>query len=369
MAPVVKAFQSASWCRCRVLVTGQHRDLLDGALSFFSIRPDTDLDAMEPDQSLPALMAKLLVSLDEALAAEPPDIVLAQGDTTTVLATALACFYRRGPFGHVEAGLRTGDLAAPFPEEAHRFVAGHLSSIHFAPTENARDNLLAEGIDADAIHVVGNPVIDAMFAARDRQVPLGLELDPSSRLILITAHRRESFGRPLVNICRAVAALAERYGDVEFVWPVHPNPHVEPVVTRLLGGKPRVHLCKPLAYGQFVTAMARSHLILTDSGGLQEEGPALGKPVLVMRDKSARVETVRSGSAELVGTETRSIVSETARLLDDEEAYAVRAKSESLYGDGKAGGRIAAATAEFLGVPPGLARYVPIQPRPAAVTP
>jgi len=361
MAPVIKAFQKSPTCRCRILLTAQHRALVDQTLSFFNIRPDIDLNIMKQNQALPELMARLLTQLDAALASESPDIVLAQGDTTTVFATALASFYRSIPIAHVEAGLRTHNLRAPFPEEAHRLFIGRLSALHFAPTASARGNLLREAVHPDTIHVVGNPVIDALYFAVQRQSPLQLPLDPAKRMILVTAHRRESFGQPLRRICQAIAELTDQFPEVEFIWPLHPNPSVKPVVESLLGRNPRVHLCPPLGYGQFVTAMSRSHLILTDSGGLQEEAPALGKPVLVMRDNSERPEAIWAGVAKLVGTQTQTIVSQVAHLLQDQQAYSAMSKGGSPYGDGKAADRIVQIVTDYLATPVSAPRPVDIE--------
>jgi UDP-N-acetylglucosamine 2-epimerase (non-hydrolysing) len=340
MAPVVLALRQAPWVECRVLVTAQHRELLDQTLAFFDIAADRDLDIMTAGQTLPALTARLLVQLDKAFAALKPDVVLAQGDTTTVLCTALACFYRNIPFGHVEAGLRTGNMRCPFPEEANRVLAGRLATLHFAPTETARENLLREGVPAKDIHVTGNTVIDALHAAAARNLPMGVDVDPAKRLVLITAHRRENFGRPLENICEAVAKLRQRHPDVAFLWPVHPNPAVRKTVFDRIGRRNGVILCDPLEYGRFVSVLKRASLILTDSGGLQEEGPALGKPVLVMRDTTERPEAVAAGVARLVGTDTDRIVEEVARLLTDPAAYAAMASGRSPFGDGHAAQRI-----------------------------
>jgi UDP-N-acetylglucosamine 2-epimerase (non-hydrolysing) len=352
MASVIRALEASDWAKCRVLVTGQHRELVDSMLSFFGISADIDLDVMRAGQSLESLTARLLATVADALTREEPDMVLAQGDTTTVLAAALACFYRKIPFGHVEAGLRTGRLDAPFPEEANRVVAGHLSTLHFAPTARARANLLREGIDPARILVTGNPVIDALLATA-RLDPPGEPpsmVQSGSRLVLVTAHRRDSFGAPLRRVCRAVAELHGRHADVEFLWPVHPNPSVRPVVEEMLGGLPRVHLSDPLHYGAFVSALKHSTLVLTDSGGVQEEAPALGKPVLVLRRESERPEAISAGVARLVGTNTRTIVREADRLLKDQAAYQSMARGASPYGDGHAAERIVAAIARTLGV-------------------
>ena len=286
--------------RVRVCVTAQHRRLLDQVLALFEIQPDTDLNVMRHNQSLPGLAARVLDGLDEELTAHKPDFVLVQGDTTTTLAGALAAFYHRIPCGHVEAGLRTGDLAQPFPEEANRVLTTRLATLHFAPTLAAAHNLRDEGVPAERISVTGNTGIDALLYTCGRlergEWPgfTGLQLDTTKKLILMTAHRRESFGAGFESICRAVARLAAR-GDVEVVYPVHPNPNVRPVVERHLAGLPGVHLIEPLDYVPFVDLMRRSALLLTDSGGIQEEGPSLDKPVLVLREKTERPEAVAAG--------------------------------------------------------------------------
>jgi UDP-N-acetylglucosamine 2-epimerase (non-hydrolysing) len=348
MAPVIKAFQAASWARCRVLFTAQHRELVDQMLTFFGIEPDLDLDIMRPNQSLVELTSRLLVAVHDAITRERPDLVLAQGDTTTVLATALASFYHKVPFGHVEAGLRTGRLFAPFPEEANRILAGRLSALHFAPTASARANLLREGFDDGSIFVTGNTVIDALLLAAECDVPIGVELDPFKRLILVTAHRRDSFGEPIRQICRAIERLHEEFADVEFLWPVHPNPSIKPVVENAMAKLRRVRLCSPLSYGPFVSSIKRATLILTDSGGVQEEAPALGKPVLVLREESERPEAISSGVAKLVGHDPDAIFSEASRLLTDANAYRSMAKGVSPYGDGRASERIVSAVGAFL---------------------
>ncbi len=350
MAPVIKALQKAPWADCRVLVTAQHREMLDHMLAFFGISADIDLDIMTDSQRLPRLTARLVLGLDRALARETPDIVLAQGDTTTVLCTALASFYRGILFGHVEAGLRSGDLRSPFPEEANRILASRLASLHFAPTARARENLVREGVRPDSIHITGNTVIDALLMTVDRNIPIGVDLNPQSRLILVTAHRRESLGQRVRSVCKAINILTQKYPDVAFLWPVHPNPSVKLPVEKLVGHNPRVHVCEPLEYGPFVTAMRRSHLILTDSGGIQEEGPALGKPVLVMRDTTERPEAIHAGVARLTGIDTQRIVAEASRLLDDPVAYEQMSSGASLFGDGDASRRIVAAVEKHLGI-------------------
>lgn len=341
MAPVVLALQQQEWADVRVMATAQHRQMLDQVLETFKIRPHIDLDIMRPNQTLPELTARLIVQLDSVLEAEAPDAVLVQGDTTTVLAVALAAFYRRIAVGHVEAGLRTGDMNNPFPEEMNRVLAGNLCRWHFAPTTGARDNLLREGFPAQSVHVTGNTVIDALKQVVALEPELGLDLDPSRRLVLMTAHRRENFGKPFEEICEAVRDMVERRADLQVLYPVHPNPNVSEPARRLLGGHPRITLCDPLEYAPFIAAMMRADFILTDSGGVQEEAPALGKPVLVLRNETERPEAVDEGVVRLVGTSRDAIQSEMARLLDDEGAYRAMAKGVSPYGDGFAAGRIA----------------------------
>ena len=349
MAPVIKALHETPWARCRVLLTGQHRAMVDQSLTFFGIKPHIDLDVMRLKLPLDRLASHLVNELASTLASEQPDMVLAQGDTTTVVATAIAAFHRNLPFGHVEAGLRTRRLFAPFPEEANRVIASHLSALHFAPTIAARRNLEREGISPSTIFVTGNTVIDALRLTADRDLPIGVDLDADKRLILVTAHRRDSFGEPIRQICRAVALLHERYSDVEFLWPVHPNPAIQPIVEAMLSRRPRIRLAPPLAYGPFVSALKRCTLVLTDSGGIQEEAPALAKPVLVLRAESERPEAIASGVAMLVGHDPEKIVAEVSRLLDDAAAYGLMAKGTSPYGDGQAARRIVSGVANFLG--------------------
>ncbi len=341
MAPVVLALEKRTWADVRVLATAQHRDMLDQVLSLFDIRPHADLDVMRRDQTLAELSARLLSAIDEYLCSAEPDMVLAQGDTTTVLMTAMACFYKGIPFGHVEAGLRTNDLGYPFPEEMNRIVADRLSRLLFAPTLSAKENLLAEGIPSDAIHVTGNTVIDALIETAKKEIPLGVDITPKSRLILVTAHRRESFGAPFLEICGALSDIAERNPGVVIVYPVHPNPNVLNTVHKALGKTSGIVLTEPMEYGRFVSAMKRSYLILTDSGGVQEEAPALGKPVLVLRGETERPEAVKEGVVKVVGTSREAIVNATDELLHDEARYKAMAKGVSPYGDGHAAPRIA----------------------------
>lgn len=357
MAPLIRALKREPWAKVTVLSTAQHRDLLDQVLVLFDIKPDVDLDIMRENQQLPELTARLITALDAKFADLSPDIVLAQGDTTTVMTAALVAFYRRIPFGHVEAGLRTHDLDNPFPEEMNRVVAGHLARWHFVPTERSRANLLREGIPADRIHVTGNTVIDALLDVAAKEWPLDVPLDPSMRLLLVTAHRRENFGEPLRAMCRAILALVERHPDVEVLYPVHPNPNVKAVANELLGNHPRIRLCAPLDYAPFVEAQKRAYLILTDSGGVQEEAPALGKPVLVMRVETERPEAVDEGVVKLVGMDEARIVAEASRLLDDPQAWRAMARGVSPYGDGKAAARIVEVLARDCG---GGARVRPV---------
>ncbi|MCC6233437.1 MAG: UDP-N-acetylglucosamine 2-epimerase (non-hydrolyzing) [Verrucomicrobiales bacterium] len=365
MAPVVLALQRTPGIECEVCVTAQHRQMLDQVLEVFGIRPDADLDLMRAGQTLADFTARALTALDAYLERACPDLVLVQGDTTTVFCATLACFYRRIPVGHVEAGLRTGDLSAPWPEEANRVLTTRLAAMHFAPTTWSRANLRREGVPATAIHVTGNPVIDALRLARARveaePVPIpgweAIERTGASRVVLVTGHRRESFGGGFENICRAIADLAARHRDVAFVYPVHLNPNVREPVNRILGrvrggrpALPNVHLLEPLSYLPFVSLMARSTLVLTDSGGIQEEAPGLGKPVLVMRETTERPEGVHAGTVRLVGTDRARIVSEVDRLLTDPKAYRRMAERRNPYGDGRAAERIVAACLKFLGI-------------------
>lgn len=346
MAPVILALRKEPWAHVRVLATAQHRKMLDQVNQFFGIEPDIDLDIMRPNQTLTTLTARLLLDLDDVLKSEKPDAVLVQGDTTTVMTVALASFYHRIPVGHVEAGLRTWDMQNPFPEEANRVLTGKLARWHFAPTEGARQNLLKEGIVDSEIIVTGNTVIDSLFMSASREPELGIDLDPTKRLVLVTSHRRENFGEPFCNICRALCTLAETNPQVQFLYPVHPNPNIKDVAYEILGNLPNLDLCDPLDYAPFIAAMKRSHIILTDSGGVQEEAPALGKPVLVLRDETERPEAVERGVVKLIGPNYEAIVSETQRLLDDEHAYRLMARGVSPYGDGHASQRIMRALRE-----------------------
>ncbi|GGA66946.1 UDP-N-acetylglucosamine 2-epimerase [Arenimonas soli] len=350
MAPVVAALKATPGLETLVCVTAQHREMLDQVIELFDLQPDDDLDLMAPEQALPDLFARILTGMAAVLDARKPDLVLVHGDTSTALATALAAFYARVPVGHVEAGLRTGNLQAPWPEEANRRLTAPIAALHFAPTTRSRDNLVAENIPSGNIHITGNTVIDALLEVAGRiESDPGLArslaarfpfLDPGKRLVLVTGHRRENFGDGFEQMCLAIRDLAER-GDTQVVYPVHLNPRVQEPVNRILGDVGNVHLIEPQDYLPFVYLMSRAHLILTDSGGIQEEAPSLGKPVLVMRDTTERPEAVEAGTVRLVGTDRERIVGEAARLLDDAEAYAVMSRAHNPYGDGRSAERIA----------------------------
>ncbi|MFT6533879.1 MAG: UDP-N-acetylglucosamine 2-epimerase (non-hydrolyzing) [Limimaricola cinnabarinus] len=357
MAPVVKALQATPGIEARVCVTAQHRQMLDQVLELFGLTPDVDLDIMRPGQTLTSITARILTELQGELERGGYDRVLVHGDTTTTMAAALAAFYARVPVGHVEAGLRTGDMSAPWPEEMNRSVVGRLADMHFAPTEAARDALLAENVDPETIQITGNTVIDALqeVVARFENDPtLDAEmaarfpfLDPKRRMVLVTGHRRENFGLGFEQICEALARIAGR-GDVQVVYPVHLNPNVQEPVRRILGQASDMHLIDPQDYLPFVWLMRRAHLIVTDSGGVQEEAPSLGKPVLVMRETTERPEAVTAGTVRLVGTDAARIEAETVRLLDDEAAYVEMARALNPYGDGQAAARIAKTLADAL---------------------
>lgn len=344
--------QDSERFRVTVCVTGQHRHLLDSALAAFGVAPEIDLEVMTPNQSLAALNARILERLDPVLGSLKPDFLVVQGDTTTTFAAALAAFYRRIPVGHVEAGLRTGDLAEPFPEELNRVLTTRLSALNFAPTEDSAARLRAEGVDERAIEVTGNTGIDALLWVKG-QLDAGAlggyagAVPEARHLVLVTAHRRESFGEGFERICTALGRIAER-GDTSIVYPVHPNPNVREVVNRRLGSVPGISLIEPLDYVPFVDLMSRASILLTDSGGVQEEAPSLGKPVLVMRDKTERQEAVAAGTAVLVGTDPERIVAEVGALLDDAGIYASRTRVHNPFGDGRACPRIADAIHSFL---------------------
>jgi len=353
MAPVVQRLAQTPGIQSLVCVTAQHREMLDQVLNLFELTPDVDLDLMQPDQSLAQITAAIFTHLDPVLKDLKPDWILAQGDTTTVMATALLAYYNRIKFGHVEAGLRTGDKFQPFPEEVNRMVAGIAADLHFAPTEWSRQNLLKENIPAGRILVTGNPVIDALRQAAGKPVPPEitrlLESLGASKLILVTAHRRENFGQPLENICDALKSLAETYGEkIHLVYPVHLNPNVKNVVYPRLGNQPHITLLPPLDYLPLVHLMKHSTLVLTDSGGIQEEAPGFGVPVLVMRAATERPEGIAAGTVKLVGTQTADIVAAARRLLDDPREHEKMARAANPYGDGHASERIAQAILDYV---------------------
>ena len=352
LCPVIRHMRESSMpIETKVCVTAQHRDMLDQVLRCFDVHPDYDLNLMTPGQTLAQTTSRVLAALDPILVTGKFDGAIVQGDTTTTMAGAMAAFYRRVPVAHVEAGLRTGDLAQPFPEEMNRRVTAQLAALHFAPTASARRNLLAEGTPDDHIFVTGNTGIDAVLyiAAALGQGRLPSRdwpwLDRGRKLIVVTAHRRESFGEGMGRICDALAGLASRE-DAQIVYPVHRNPNVLDVVTQKLAGRPNIVLLKPLDYTGFVDLMRRAYLLITDSGGIQEEAPSLGKPVLVLRDCTERPEAVEAGTVKLVGTDPQKIVFEAARLLDDEAEYQRMSRIHNPYGDGHASERIAAVIAQ-----------------------
>nr|WP_255556161.1 UDP-N-acetylglucosamine 2-epimerase (non-hydrolyzing) [Brenneria sp. L3-3C-1] len=350
MAPLVHALAQDGAFESRICVTAQHREMLDQVLRLFDITPDYDLNIMQPGQSLSEISCRILAGLEPVMAEFKPDMVLVHGDTTTTLTASLAAFYQRIPVGHVEAGLRTGNLYSPWPEEANRQLTGHLAMYHFAPTENSRQNLLREGLSDRHIFVTGNTVIDALFWVRDRIInDVALRrsldekyafLDATKKLILVTGHRRESFGGGFERICSALADIARRHPEAQIVYPVHLNPNVSEPVNRILSGINNVMLIAPQDYLPFVYLMNRSYMILTDSGGIQEEAPSLGKPVLVMRETTERPEAVEAGTVRLVGTDVAKIVDAVSLLLTDENEYQTMSRAHNPYGNGQACQRI-----------------------------
>lgn len=359
MAPVVQELaKHPARFDSRVCVTAQHRQMLDQVLDLFAIKPEYDLDIMKPGQSLTDVTCNVLQGLAPVLEEFRPDVVLVHGDTTTTMAASLAAYYQKIPVGHVEAGLRTGNIYSPWPEEMNRRLAGAITRYHFAPTEASGQNLLREGVAQQAIVVTGNTVIDALLGIVERvrrddalQAQMAERfafLDPRKRLILVTGHRRENFGEGFEQICQALRALAEAHADIEILYPVHLNPNVQEPVKRILGGTPSVHLIDPQDYLPFVYLMDRSYLIITDSGGVQEEAPSLGKPVLVMRDTTERPEAVAAGTVKLVGTDAGKIVSEATTLLTDADAFGTMTRAHNPYGDGRAAVRIVDFLAKYL---------------------
>jgi UDP-N-acetylglucosamine 2-epimerase (non-hydrolysing) len=360
LCPLILAIKEHPDFEPHVCVTAQHREMLDQVLEVFGVFPDVDLALMEPNQTLSGLTSRAIARIDDYLAEYQPDMVIVQGDTTTVWCAALAAFYRQIPVGHVEAGLRTWNKLSPFPEEINRVLTTRIADLHFAPTQISRNNLLREGVDDRNIFVTGNTVIDALHIAVDKvrkEPPLvpGLPeylMDGQKKnpLVLITGHRRENHGQGFIDICEAISTLAKRFNETAFVYPVHLNPNVREPVFRLLSGMDNIHLIDPLSYLPFVALMNRAKLILTDSGGVQEEAPSLGKPVLVMRDTTERPEAVDAGTVKLVGTDRMAIIDNVSRLLTDNKAYNAMANAVNPYGDGKACARIMIAFKQFVNV-------------------
>ena len=379
LAPVILQLRKDSRICCRVCVTAQHRQMLDQVLETFSIEADTDLNLMQPGQTLSQLTSRTLAALDAYFAGESPDLILVQGDTTTVFCAALAAFYHQIALGHVEAGLRTGNLQSPWPEEANRVLTSRLATLHFAPTAKSKQNLLQEGVSSERIFVTGNTVIDALLWMRDKLASggvnthdmagdLGINLafarnflsgtglapagNHTPKFILVTGHRRESFGVGFRNICSAIRTLVDTRPEVGVIYPVHLNPNVQAPVSELLGNHPRIQLIPPASYAEFVWLMSKAYFILSDSGGVQEEAPSLGKPVLVMRETTERPEGVGAGTCRLVGTDPAKIVEESLLLFDDPTEYVRRSRLNNPYGDGFASKRIVQSCAQFLGLEP-----------------
>jgi len=353
MAPLVKAFQTDEYFEAKVCVTAQHREMLDQVLDMFDITPEYDLNLMKPGQDLYDITANVLLGMKDVLLDFMPDIVLVHGDTTTTSATSLSAFYQKIRVGHVEAGLRTHDLYSPWPEEANRQITGVLANYHFAPTVTSQDNLLVENKAKENILVTGNTVIDALFLALQKieenielkqniidSISCQYKIDEKRKLILVTGHRRENFGQGFINICESLKSLALANPDVDIVYPVHLNPNVQKPVKEILSNVSNVHLINPLQYEAFIYLMNISYFIITDSGGVQEEAPSLGKPVLVMRDTTERPEALEAGTVKLVGTDPKIIIKEAQRLLDDTQEYEKMSRAHNPYGDGKACERI-----------------------------
>jgi UDP-N-acetylglucosamine 2-epimerase (non-hydrolysing) len=349
MAPVYHALKQEAWCETVVCSTGQHRHLLDQMTAFFEVQTDLDLEVMAPGQDLFDVTSQVLLKMRGVLQDVKPDLLLVQGDTTTVMASAMAAFYSGIPVGHVEAGLRTWNMANPFPEEFNRIATDAISTIHFAPTALAKETLLKNQVSEDSIHVTGNTVIDALSYTLNKLEGdpfAALDLSSMGRVILLTTHRRESFGEPMRRVFNAVKKITNAYPDVHFVYPAHPNPCVQEAIAEHLQGTQRVSILEPQPYPEFVKLLRDCHMVLTDSGGVQEEAPSLGKPVLVLRETTERPEGISAGTAMLVGTDPERIVAETARLLDDEAAYGQMAQAVTPYGDGQSTQRIVKAIRE-----------------------
>ena len=356
MAPLVKAMEKAEDLEPLVVVTAQHREMLDQVLALFDVTPSYDLNLMKQNQTLMDITVGVLRGIERIVIKEKPDLVLVHGDTTTTFAGALASFYQQVPVGHVEAGLRSGNMYSPFPEEANRKLTGQLASVHFAPTRQARENLLREGVDADAVYTTGNTVIDALHLTVQKDFSFDAELaemlDVPGRKVLLTTHRRENLGQPMVQIFRAIRTLHANLPDVHFYFPMHKNPRVRALAHEALDELERVHLFEPLDYAPFANLMERMDLILTDSGGMQEEAPALGKPVLVLRDTTERPEAVEAGTVRLVGCDTDLIVETVTELFTNDAAYAEMKHAVNPYGDGKACARIIDAIRYHFGLVP-----------------
>jgi UDP-N-acetylglucosamine 2-epimerase (non-hydrolysing) len=343
LAPVILELRRRPDVQTILCSTGQHRQMLDKVLQVFDLQPQIDLNVMQPNQHLTELLARMLVNLKKTFDEVKPDVVVVQGDTTTVLAASMAAFIERIPIAHVEAGLRTNDLYSPFPEEMNRRVASVIARYHLAPTPSARENLLRESIDPAKVFVTGNTVIDALMwmKAHLKESDLPDYVDRSRRLVLVTAHRRENFGEPFRQVCLALRQLADEFDDIQILYPVHLNPNVQEIARATLEGVPRVTLVPPVDYASFVSLMLHATIILTDSGGVQEEAPAFGKPVLVFREETERPEAVRAGAVRLVGTDKSMILQESRALLTDSEAYKRMSRVTHVYGDGHAASRIA----------------------------
>lgn len=372
MAPVIKALEHSATLHCEIAVTGQHREMLDQVNEMFAIVPDHDLNVFEPGQTLNALMAKVFARIDPVLEQVAPKAVLVQGDTSTVAAAAIAAMYRQIPVVHLEAGLRSGDIWSPFPEEANRKIVSQITSLHLAPTTQSRDNLLREGISADDIVVTGNTVIDALFTTLDLNPPVShpqvAELvEQGKKILLVTTHRRENWGGAMENVGRALRTLAQNFPEMTIVLPAHRNPLVREAVLPSVEGLPNVLVTEPLSYGEFIRVMNAAHIVLTDSGGVQEEAPSLGRPVLVMRENTERPEAVAAGTVRLIGTDEARIVDEVSRLMTSQASYDAMSKAQNPYGDGKAAARTVAAIEQLLGLGQRIEDFSVDRPAPRTV--
>jgi UDP-N-acetylglucosamine 2-epimerase (non-hydrolysing) len=365
MAPLILALNRLPWLKHTLVLSGQHRSLLDQAFEQFGITADLDLNLMRENQRLGGLTGRTFIALEEAIDNLKPDLLLAQGDTTTVMVAAVSCFYQNVAFGHVEAGLRTGDLRYPFPEEFNRIVAGTVADMHFAPTPLAHDALLKAGVPADRIHTTGNTVIDALRLVEPNLPAAPVQLKDGEKLILLTAHRRENFGAPLQGVFSAIGQILQENPNVRLLYPVHPNPNVRQLAYDTFGSNPQVSLVEPLGYQEFISAMKAASFIVTDSGGVQEEAPALRKPVLVLRDETERPEAISFDVARLIGTDRERVYQEVRALLEDQSAYDAMASGASPYGDGLAVDRIIQAIAQRFGHDTGLPHVSAFNPRKA----